>query len=114
MSGWLSTRARLASVEAGSFFQPFQLHLQASDLLVQFGFQLLELTLLPGIVLLSALYNHSSLMSVVLFMRILGFSYLMYKLVDLYIRPDNIVPIVRLCVTIAMFQLPVILLQRWG
>lgn len=69
---------------------------------------------LTGVVFLSAIHNHSSLMDVVLFMRILGFSYLTYRLVDLYVRPDNIANIIRLCVTIAMIQLPIILLQRWS
>ena len=37
---------RLASIELGSFFfQPFQLHLQAPDLLVQRSFALLDLVL---------------------------------------------------------------------
>lgn len=75
---------------------------------------LLLYLVLTGVVLLSALHNNSSLMDAVLFMRILGFSYLAYKLVDLYVRTDNVAQVIRLCVTVAMFQLPVILLQRWG
>lgn len=67
---------------------------------------------LAGVVFLSGLYNNSSLREIILFMRILGFSYLMYKLVDLYVRPDNIIHIIRLCVSIAMIQLPIIALQQ--
>ncbi len=67
---------------------------------------------LASVVLLSGLYNHSSLREIVLFMRILGFSYLMYRLVEIYIRPDNIARIIRLCVAIAMIQLPLVVLQQ--
>lgn len=67
---------------------------------------------LAGAVLVSGLYNHSSLREIVLFMRVLGFSYLTYRLVEIYIRPDNIARVIRLCVAIAMIQLPVVVLQQ--
>jgi len=67
---------------------------------------------LACVVFLSGLYNHSSLREIVLFMRTLGFSYLMYRLVEIYIRPDNIARIIRLCVTVAMIQLPLVVLQQ--
>ena len=67
---------------------------------------------LAAVVLLSGLYNHSSLREIVLFMRILGFSYLMYRLVEIYIGPNNIVRVIRLCVALAMIQLPVVILQQ--
>jgi hypothetical protein len=36
--------ARFASAQSGNFFfEPFEFHLQASDLLVQLGFMLVEL-----------------------------------------------------------------------
>jgi hypothetical protein len=67
---------------------------------------------LTGVVLLSGLYNRSSSREIVLFMRILGFSYLMYRLVEVYIHPDNIARVIRLCVAIAMIQLPIVVLQQ--
>lgn len=67
---------------------------------------------LTGVVVLSGLYNRSSLAEIILFIRILGFSYLMYRLVELHVRRDNISSIIRLCVAIALLQLPVVVLQR--
>jgi hypothetical protein len=73
---------------------------------------LLAYVALTGVVLLSGLVNHSSLVEILLFLRILGFSYLMYRLVEIYVRPDNITNIIRLCVVVALVQLPIIMLQR--
>jgi hypothetical protein len=67
---------------------------------------------LAGVVFLSGLANHSSLIEVLLFLRTLGFSYLIYRLVEIYVRPDNIVHIIRLCVLVALIQLPIIMLQQ--
>jgi hypothetical protein len=68
--------------------------------------------LLAGVVFLSGLYNHSSLREIILFMRILGFSYLMYMLVETYVHPNNISRIIQLCVAIAVIQLPIVVLQQ--
>ena len=62
-------------------------------------------------IVLSALYNKSSLSDLVKFMRIPGFSYLIYYLVVRFVSRDNIVKIIRICVVISVIQLPVILLQ---
>ena len=61
---------------------------------------------------LSALYNHSSILELVIFLRILGFSFLIYYLVEIYIDQNTISKVIRLCVLIAIIQLPIILLQQ--
>lgn len=67
---------------------------------------------LAVITLLSGLSSRSSLREIILFMRILVFSYLIYRLVDLYVRPTNFQRILRWCIAVAVVQLPVLLLQR--
>ena len=67
---------------------------------------------LVAIVLLSGLWNGSSPTEVLGFLRIPAFSYLMYRLVSVYVRPDNIRRIIRLCVLVAMIQLPLVVLQQ--
>jgi hypothetical protein len=46
------------------------------------------------------------------FLRILVFSYLMYYLVEVYVNEKNIRNIIKLCVIIAVIQLPVIIIQQ--
>jgi len=67
---------------------------------------------LVAIVLLSGFWNGSSPTEVLLFLRIPAFSYLMYRLVSVYVRPDNTRRIIRLCVLVAMIQLPFVVLQQ--
>lgn len=67
---------------------------------------------LGAVVLLSALYNDTSITQFLLFTRILLFSYLIYYLVATYVRRENIARIIQVCVAIAVIQLPVILFQR--
>ena len=78
---------------------------------IKFDRMLLAYIILTLFVVLSFLYNKSSLFDFVKFMRILGFSYLIYYLVARFISSDNIVKIIRICVIISVIQLPVILLQ---
>lgn len=84
-------------------------------LVVLYGFKLdrvfFAYIILTFFVVLSALYNKSSVFDFVIFMRILGFSYLIYYLVAKFINSDNIIKIIRICVIISVIQLPVILLQ---
>ena len=68
--------------------------------------------ILGCVVVLSGLFNATSFYQIFLFMRILGFSWLIYWLVVRYIRPHNIVRVMRICVWVAIFQLPALLLQR--
>lgn len=67
---------------------------------------------LAFIVILSGFYNQSSVTEIVLFMRTLIFSFLIYFLVESYIRPENIVRVLKLCVFVGLFQLPLVLLQK--
>jgi hypothetical protein len=78
---------------------------------IKFDRVLFAYIILSLFVVLSALYNKSSLFDFVKFMRILGFSYLIYYLVARFVNSDNIVKIIRICVIISVIQLPVILLQ---
>jgi len=86
-------------------------------LVVLYGFKLdrvfFAYIILTLFVVLSALYNKSSLFDFVKFMRILGFSYLIYYLVAIFINRDNIVKIIRICVIISVIQLPIVLLQMF-
>ncbi len=63
------------------------------------------------IILLSTIYNRVSLLDFALFMRTLLFSYLIYYLVKIFVKKDNISKIIRLCITIGMLQLPVVIFQ---
>lgn len=64
------------------------------------------------IVFMSGLYNVSPLSDILLFIRTLVFSYLMYLLVDLCIYSGNITQVIRWCVRIAIVQLPIVLFQQ--
>jgi hypothetical protein len=85
-------------------------------LIALYGIRLTPVTLtyvaLTIAVLISAILNNSPIGDVIEFSRILIFSYLMYRLVDIYIRPHNIVRIIRTCVWIGCIQMPFILLER--
>ena len=68
--------------------------------------------LLAVAVVLSGLLNQSSPFEITLFMRTLVFSFLMYFLIDITMRPDNMKTTIRLCVAIAVIQLPIIIFQQ--
>jgi hypothetical protein len=68
--------------------------------------------LLTVIIFLSGLYNGVSCTNILLFMRSLIFSFLIYKLVDMYLRPGNIHRVLNWCIVISVLQLPVLILQR--
>lgn len=61
---------------------------------------------------LSALFNYSSIVELIIFLRILVFSYLIYYLVEIFIDQDNISKIIKLCIIIAVIQLPIIIFQQ--
>ncbi len=67
-----------------------------------------------GVVVLSALINQSSVIQVVLFLRILIFSFLIFYIVQKFVTSRSIVPLIRACVVIAAFQLPVVVLQLFA
>jgi len=67
---------------------------------------------LTAVILISAFLNGSSAIQVILFMRSLVGSYLIYRLVDIYLRPETLPSVIRWCVVIGAIQLPVIALER--
>jgi len=67
--------------------------------------------LLTLVVMLSGVVNSSSLSDIVLFLRILIFSYLIYYLVERFVNQKNIERIIKLCVNIGVIQLPVVVFQ---
>ena len=68
--------------------------------------------ILTAFVILSGLLNSIPPVSMLLFMRILVFSFLIYQLVELYIHPGNISKILKVSVLIGMIQLPLVVLQQ--
>lgn len=72
---------------------------------------LVAYVILAVIVIASGMYNNSSLINILLFLRILIFSYLIYYLTNVSITSEWIVPLIKVCVWVAVIQLPVILLQ---
>ncbi len=81
---------------------------------IRINWTVIAFAALSMIVALSGMINNSSLMEFILFMRILGFSFLIYFLVDMYVRPENIAKLIRLSTIIALVQLPIILLERYS
>ena len=67
--------------------------------------------LLAVIVAVSGIYNRTSLIDIILFMRVLVFSYLIYYLVKVSLSPTTIESVIKASVWIAIIQLPIILLQ---
>ena len=85
-------------------------------LLILYGLKVNKITLtyvaLTGVIFLSGYLNNTPIFDILTFMRILVFSYLIIRLVELYLNPENISKVIKLCVAIAMLQLPIIGLQR--
>jgi hypothetical protein len=78
--------------------------LRVDQVSVVYLFLVLEITL-------SALDNGTPPADWLTFLRIPAFSFLMYYLVKVYVNPQNIVKILKICLFIAAIQLPIILLQ---
>ena len=74
----------------------------------------LAYSILATTVVLSGLVNRSSPLQILLFSRILIFSFLIYVLVQATISPSNVTRIYRWCIRIAMVQLPIMLAQRFS
>ena len=66
------------------------------------------LTILIG---LSAIYNNSPITQLLLFLRILMFSYLIYFLVRIFVNNKNIENLIKIAVLIGLLQLPVVIFQ---
>jgi hypothetical protein len=73
---------------------------------------LLAFCLLAFIVLLSGLYNKSSISDIVYFSRQLIFPIFVYTLINWYINSENITRIIKLCTVIALVQLPLVVLEQ--
>lgn len=69
--------------------------------------------LLSGVIILSGIFNNSSIFEILLFLRILVFSYSIYWLVDNFISPSNFPKIIKICIFIGLLQLPIIVAQRF-
>lgn len=95
---------RLALVSLLAIPLLFFYGLKPTRVLVAYG-------ILAVIVIASGMYNNSSLINILLFLRILVFSYLIYYLTNVSIASEWIVPLIKACVWVAVIQLPVILLQ---
>ena len=67
--------------------------------------------LLTLIIIVSAAVNQVSIVQLLLFLRSALFAFLIYSLVRLTLTVDNIAKVIRICVVVAMIQLPIVLLQ---
>lgn len=67
---------------------------------------------LTVVIILSGLYNQSTLQQVILFLRNVIFSFLIYNSVQVCVQPENIKQIIKWCVFIAVIQLPIVLFQK--
>ena len=67
---------------------------------------------LSVVILLSGLVNKSTFQQTLFFLRNVIFSYLIYNLVQLCVRQENIRQILKWCVLVALVQLPIILIQK--
>ena len=68
--------------------------------------------LLALVVVVSGLLNGSSLLEILLFTRVLVFSFLIYVLVRVAVSRDNAARVYRWCLSLAIVQLPIVLIQR--
>ncbi len=86
------------------------------SLIIRFGLKVdrivIVYTLLGLSVLVSAFLNSTSILKTFLFFRTLVFSFLIYYLVEIYLTKINHLKIIRWCLLIGIFQLPILLLQR--
>jgi hypothetical protein len=90
--------------------------LLAIPIVLLFGLKLDKVTLafiaLTIVIILSGLYNQSTPQQVILFLRYVIFSFLIYNTVQVCVRPENIKQIIKWCVLIAVIQLPIVLFQQ--
>ena len=68
--------------------------------------------LLALVVVVSGLLDGSSLREILLFTRVLVFSFLIYVLVRVAVSRDNAARVYRWCLSLAIVQLPIVLIQR--
>ena len=68
-------------------------------------------SLLTVLITLSALYNNSTLVQFLLFLRIIIFSYLIYFLVKLFVTEKNAETILKIAIIIGVIQLPIVIFQ---
>jgi hypothetical protein len=78
---------------------------------IRFDKVVLVFGLLVLVILLSAIINQVSVTQLVLFLRSVAFAFLIYSLVRMFVKRDNIVTIIKLCVLVGMVQLPIMLMQ---
>lgn len=78
--------------------------IRVDKVLIAYGF-------LAVLILLSGFLNKSSIINILLFMRVVVFSYLIYFLVNITLTPSFAKKVMKASVLIAMIQLPIILIQ---
>lgn len=90
--------------------------LLAIPIALLFGIKFNKVTIafivLAGVIILSGFYNQSTPQQVLVFLRNVIFSFLIYNLVQVCIRTDNIKQVIKWCVIIAVIQLPIVLFQQ--
>ena len=78
---------------------------------IRFDRVLIAFALLTAEILISAVVNEVTAAQLVLFLRSVLFAFLIYSLVRMFVKRDNIATIIRLCVLVGMVQLPIVLMQ---
>ncbi|MCI0707130.1 MAG: hypothetical protein L0Y80_06590 [Ignavibacteriae bacterium] len=69
---------------------------------------------LSAVIIISGLVNDSSLEEIALFFRYVLISYSMYYLVNVYVNENNLTKITNLVFTLGMWQLPLVVFQRFS
>jgi hypothetical protein len=109
------TLSGVLTVASGYVYRMGLMSLLVLPLLLRYRVKLTPVVLsyiaLILVIILSAIYNRSSVIELITFLRIPIFSFLMYFLVQVAINRQNIGRIFRLCIFIGIIQLPIILLQ---
>jgi hypothetical protein len=108
----------ILTIASGYVYRTAVVSLIASPLILRYGLKWTNVTVayltLFSVVLFSALLNNSSLAQLVLFLRVLVFSYLIYYVTSLYLNQRTIEHVLRRCIQVGSIQLPIILVQFYG
>ncbi|MGD8751548.1 MAG: hypothetical protein PVG14_09010, partial [Anaerolineales bacterium] len=85
-------------------------------LIFRYGLRINRVTIiffmLVIVVFISGIINNSSITNTILFLRIPVFSYLIFYLVEIFIRPNNIHKIIKLSLWVGIIQLPLIAIEQ--
>jgi hypothetical protein len=103
-TGWFSFRTGITA-SAISIITLFLLGIKIDK--IHFAFIALSI-----IIIISGLYNQSSLSQILNFFRNVIFSFLIYSVVKLSVTHENIKQVMLWCVRVAIIQLPFLLIQK--